>query len=899
VRREVWRILVLCCLMIVILKAEATHIVGGELNYVKLSGDQYRVELKLYKDCGTSIVPFDDPALIYVYGEDNLFDFSFEIPLIERDTLEAIFQDTCLVIPPEVCVDFARYETIVELPPNQQGYTLAFIRCCRTLAIRNAEGIDEFGSPIPPDLIGTTYTARIPGGIANSNPEFKEFPPIIVCSGQDIFVDHSAVDPDGDQLVYSLCTPYVGGALTSVFGDPLVEMPPFEEIQWVEPYSLSDLLGAEPVLSVHPTTGLLTGKAPYTIGQFVVGVCVQEFRNGVLLSENKRDFQFNIADCGRLITTDYTLSGGISIDTLEAVEPPPGFEYILVCDSVPAVQFHSLVEGADSIVWNFGDGGPNITDEDPYYTFPDTGLYLVSLYGDPGQNCADTFRQFISIQFQNVEADFEFGLSECYDPATGLQFSDISVEESAIAEWQWSFSDGATSTEQNPVHFFNPEGLYGVSLEIVSTNGCRSVKDTQISIIRLDEYMLEDTVALCNGDSVLLELEIDGEHTYNWQPLQTLSDAMIQTPLAFPVTNTTYTVSITSQTPNGSTCIQEDSIRVLTDHPIPDINDLTDSIQCSQNVILNVETAADEQVIWSQQPDFSSILSEDPETTVEQLSDLVAYYVEVSNAYCSATDTIPVLQRAVIIEAEDLGVCLGMEGILALDVFSNDGNLTYTWSYPEPPYTTTEPVISFTPDMTITIDVSAENETGCAATQDILVEVFDPLELIVEADPAEVINSQTVIFNAENVDASAYSWIPPEDFDDAGSYGPSATVSETTTFYVDVTDMQGCVWRDSVLVTVIDIPCSDESIFIPNAFSPNNDGLNDVFRLQGTVIESLTLEIYDRWGNPVFRTNDINTAWDGQFEGRSLASDVFGYMLVINCFGGEDIVKKGSITLIR
>jgi len=896
-RRAIQNILFLCCWLIPLQNAWATHLVGGELNYEHLGGDQYRVELKLYKDCGTSIVPFDDPALIYVYGDDDQFSFSFEIPIVHRDTLDAIFQDSCLFVPPEVCVDFARYETVINLPANADGYTLAFIRCCRTLAIRNAEGIDEFGNPIPPDLIGATYTAEIPGGVSNSNPEFRQFPPIIVCSGQDIIVDHSAVDPDGDQLVYSICTPYVGGSLTSVFGDPFVEMPPFEEIQWVEPYSLNDPLGAEPTLDVNPSTGMLTGKAPYTIGQFVVGVCVKEFRNGVLLSENKRDFQFNIADCGQLVTADYGLTGGISIDTV--VVEDPAFEYILVCDSVPAVQFINMDDGADSVVWNFGDGSlPDLT-ADPYHVFPDTGFYLVSMYADPGQNCADTFSQLISIQFQDVAADFTFGLPECYDPGLGLQFTDVSEDTDAIDSWNWTFGNGATSSQQHPVQFYNPDGLYDVSLEVVSVNGCRSRKDTQINIIRLEEVMLEDTVALCRGDSVMLELQVNGEHTFEWMPDGGLNDAMAQSPIASPDESTTYAVNIYTQTIAGYTCLQRDSIHVLTTYPVPEIRDLTNPLQCLEEILLSAELSEGEEATWSNSPDFSEILSNEAEAVTTQNLETETYYLLVENAYCSSVDTIEVIQRSLVLRADDLGVCLGDDGLLELDVQSHDQSVIYTWSYPEPPYTTQEPSIMFTPEMSVDIGVLAVNVSGCRDSLEVFAEVYEPLAVNAMAEPTEVINSQSVQFDADEAFVTAYSWIPPENFNEPTIHDPTATVDETTTFFVDVTDMNGCVWRDSVTVTVLEIPCDDGSIFIPNAFSPNGDGLNDVFRLQGTVIESLTLEIFDRWGNPVFRANDINTSWDGYYKGQLLDNDVFGYVLTIDCFGGEDLIQKGSITLIR
>lgn len=885
-------------LLAAVFPALATHIVGGELNYSRLGGNQFLVELKVYKDCGTSIVPFDNPAVIYVYRGSGSFDFSFEMDLVERDTLDAALPDPCLILPPEVCVDYAHYQAVVTLPPSQTGYTLAYIRCCRTNAILNAEGEDVFGNPIPPDLIGATYSARVPASATlNSNPVFREFPPILLCSGQDISVDQSATDADGDQLVYSLCTPNVGGSLTAVFGNPNEETPPFETINWVPPYGLGNVLGSDPPLRINAVTGRLTGRAPEAIGQYVVGVCVQEFRNGVLLSENKRDFQFNVGECLVPVRAEFGVTGGISLDTVVLTAPP--ITYLQVCDTVPAVQFVDLSLNADSLIWNFGDGSPPVFGGDPYHVFPDTGLYLVSLIGDPGQACTDTFLRYINIQYQRIEAAFSFGPSECYLPAEGLAFTDASQPESAAASWAWQFGDGGSSGLAGPVHFYSADGDYPVSLEVTDRNGCRSRTDTLLRVLALDIPLLADTVALCGGDTVLLELEINGEHTFAWSPAATLSDAAAQQPLAFPAVSTTYGVEILTTRESGTVCRQTDSVHVLADYPRPALSLLTDTLQCDTMVSLAAVAPGAMDWTWSRSRGLAPVISRQPAFTVYQPESEAWYYVEAANAWCTALDSVQVGQRAVVVRAADVAVCAGDEAVLQAGVASNGTGLTYTWNHPPPAYETETPVTAFIPEAPVTVTFLAANAQGCTQQAFIAVDVLALPEPDITVLPESVVNTQAVQFDANIPSAGAWQWEPAGLFDDPASGTPTAVISGTTLVIVTVTAANGCSARDSIIITATDIPCGSGQIFVPSAFSPNNDGLNDVFRLQGTVIESLTLEIFDRWGNPVFVSDDINLPWDGTFQGRPLAADVYGYVLRVDCYGDQGFIDRGSITLMR
>ena len=304
----------------------STHIVGGELTYECLGNNDYRIKLKVYRDCYNGVPPFDNPAHVTIFNSNGNVLQTLQLPFPGSIVLPPTVNNPCFTPPTNVCVEEAIYTQIVNLPPIAGGYTLAYQRCCRNNSILNI---------VDPGNAGTTYTAYIPGSnvaTCNSNPYFNYFPPIFLCAGVPLNFDHSATDINGDSLVYSLCDPYVGASATNPIPTTM-SPPPYGYVTWNSPYSGSYPLSSSPALSIHPQTGLLTGTANM-IGQWVVGVCVREYRNGVLLSENKRDFQFNVVNCPGLVVASI-----------------PGQQFF--CDGF-LVNFSNTSYNASSYLWDFG-----------------------------------------------------------------------------------------------------------------------------------------------------------------------------------------------------------------------------------------------------------------------------------------------------------------------------------------------------------------------------------------------------------------------------------------------------------------------------------------------------------------------------------------------------------------
>ncbi|MFN9495153.1 MAG: hypothetical protein ACK570_03180, partial [Bacteroidota bacterium] len=199
-------ILTIIITIISTIAVQAYHIIGGEIYYEYIGGNQYRVTLKLYRDCSAANgAPFDEFAKMGAFDINGNLVHQFSLPFPGSSPVDYSLNNPCAGFPPNLCIEVAVYSSIItfpNIPPG--GLQFSYQRCCRNSTIVN---INE------PDNVGSTYTARIPGNGVNNNSAFFNFlPPIVVCANVPLVVNSSATDPDGDSLVYSLCNPFTGAS---------------------------------------------------------------------------------------------------------------------------------------------------------------------------------------------------------------------------------------------------------------------------------------------------------------------------------------------------------------------------------------------------------------------------------------------------------------------------------------------------------------------------------------------------------------------------------------------------------------------------------------------------------------------------------------------------------------
>lgn len=383
--------------------------------------------------------------------------------------------------------------------------------------------------------------------------------------------------------------------------------------------------------------------------------------------------------------------------------------------------------------------------------------------------------------------------------------------------------------------------------------------------------------------------------------------------------STTFEPTITYEDPGvyevnlyvtDSICLITDSATlIITVTPELELDDLIDIEQCEPseiNLIANSFGTAD-SFVWSTNPDFTDTLNVSISDSTANVftTESGYYYIQLSNPGCELIDSIEVVFTSSSLSLEgDTTICLGDEAVITAT--GNDPGITFSnfqWT-PESVVVSGQGTdeVTVNPTMTQFINVTAEASNGCIVTDSILIEVsdIDPLSVNALVSEEEVPVGSTVTLTAEP-DGYSYNWFPPILVVDPNSQVTDAVVNQTTTYTVFVTDGI-CTQEASVEVKVFEFVCEEPFVFVPNAFTPNGDGDNDVLYARSTIIddtEDFIFRIYNRWGEKVFETNDITEGWDGTWRGDKVKPDVYDYYLEGFCIDGQSFLIQGNVTLIR
>ncbi len=301
------------------------------------------------------------------------------------------------------------------------------------------------------------------------------------------------------------------------------------------------------------------------------------------------------------------------------------------------------------------------------------------------------------------------------------------------------------------------------------------------------------------------------------------------------------------------------------------------------------------------------------ETLVDSTQSFTAeageYKVIIQNEEgCMGEKTVIVEDRSINIAFEEnYAACVGDPTQLILENLNEEDILIFDWqtesSNAEISNSSDEnPIVTISE--TTTFSATITNQFGCSFSKDIVVEAGEVPTI------DDVISSKDTINLGESVDLDItgaggdylYEWTEGGNtLDDITDPNPKATpnVEGINEYVVKITSLDGCEIEDRVAVIVLDLPCEEPYIYVPNVFTPNNDGINDVLYVRGFNIDEMHFVVYNRWGEIVFETRDKSKGWDGRFNGSIAEGRVFGYILEVRCTGGQQKVFKGNVTLLR
>lgn len=408
----------------------------------------------------------------------------------------------------------------------------------------------------------------------------------------------------------------------------------------------------------------------------------------------------------------------------------------------------------------------------------------------------------------------------------------------------------------NPVYIVTHGGTYFVE----ASNVCGSRSDTiVITEIPLPVINLISDTVLCTGTSIQFNVTVLGSNTYLWQDNST-------SPSYTVINSGIYTVTVT----NSDNCKTSKSV-VVTPLSLPNIHLPKDSIFCGTlNLTLNVsETGC--TYLWQ----------DNSTSPVYQVLQAGLYQVTVTNICGVTTDSSKVIlvPFPTIHLPSDTSFCTG--NTIALNVTQQAG---YSYNY-EWQDNSTSPIYTISQPGNYSVRVSYS--TLCHSDHAITVkELFIPITTL-ESDITFCLG-ESYLLDA-SYQGSVYLW-------QNGDTLSQFTVKESGQYLVTVTNVCGSSHAE---VTALVQDCS-VYLDVPSAFSPNDDGNNDVLYAVGRNITDITFIIYDRWGEKVFESNDLLKGWDGTYQGKQLNAAVFIYYISATSISdGHKIKKQGNISLVK
>lgn len=468
-----------------------------------------------------------------------------------------------------------------------------------------------------------------------------------------------------------------------------------------------------------------------------------------------------------------------------------------------------------------------------------------------------------------------------------------SVVNQAVV-YQWTPANIFNSAVlPNPTAIMTQSG----TIQLIVTNPLTQC--TATDIVRINVYV-NPTLRVFPADSILcpntsIRLQPFPENvarTYAWSPSTGMSATNIERPLVNPTNLTTY--NLTATFPTGCTATASTTIRPIN---FNDISLIPDNRIClGQTVDLTYtpnSSLVPASILWSPSTYLNNSTSFSVTATP---TESITYVATITRASCTLQDTVKVavLLRTPLEVVPPAPICPGQSIQL-----SASGADTYQWIPAQNLSSTTirNPIAS----PTITTQYQVVGQTlPCSA---------DTLKVNLVVRPKPQINaeaSRTIFFPGESVnlravtDSTYYSviWSPSRYLDCTNCYNPVSIPDTTITYYVQATNRFNCTSRDSLKLEPFN-SCEQSFILVPNAFTPNGDGRNDVLYVR-RIPEITLFSIYDRWGNLVFSSKSIQNGWDGRIQGKEAQTGVYVWMVEAKCpLNGTNIMRSGNVTLLR
>lgn len=768
----------------------ATHVVGGDFTYRWLNGNQFELTVKIYRDCLPGNAGFDQSIVVGIFDrvtharQDTLL-----IQLTKIDSVSLSGPSATCALPPEVCVEYAIYRDTMVIPDNPNGYYLIWERCCRNATIVNLQ------SPLQ---TGMAFYAEMPNpALHNSSPQFSNDPLPFVCENQPLNYSFSAVDPDGDMLVYELATPLAGNTglpnnsqIQGILPTPLPA--PYPPVIWAPGYSLANVCQSNPALTINPSAGQMNVTVQ-NLGMYAMAVNVHEFRNGIQIGMVRREIEFSVIIC---------------------------------FGSIPQLSL-----------------SPNVQQ---------TGTNYFEIYE------TDTIQLAIS-GIDTEDSLWVEVLSETLQPGAIPPPLATAVNDSgkfAVSTvYQWATDCGHARNDP-----------YKVEIRL-RDNGC-PLPFTVIDSIFIKVKSANDY----KPDLICLGLRESSRVEVLWQ--------------ALPIPQRHFQrMEVYRSTPGGSFML----IGNQTDYAIHRFEDVTASNYTGINYCYYVKLVsscggagpASDTLCTATQ--FNNAINVLRNASVVN-NNAVEITWETFPAASTSTFFIYRSENKPDAAAELISTLVHPAGVNYLDQHADINKGSYCYYLINEDFCQNRSKAS---NLACTVFLEGESDL-----------LFNKLQWNGYSWWTHGVNRYQ-IYRRPHASQSSFSLIASTEFNDTTYRDHNLDLSYGYFDYLIVAiedTMPSPLQSMSNEITLSQLSVG----YVPNSFTPNQDGKNDVWKLEQAFIESAEVKVFSRWGQLVFASDSRNFEWDGMMNEKPAPQGVYVYRLTYKGFGSDKkFSRTGSVTLIR
>lgn len=599
-----------------------------------------------------------------------------------------------------------------------------------------------------------------------------------------------------------------------------------------------------------------------------------------------------------------TSAGGCSSFVQKRVQvngPSGSFAYPDFTGCKPlTVQFKATTHSRSSFVWDFNDGTTILSEDSVVsHTYYTPGIYVPKMILRDVAGCAVPIVGKDTIVVSGVAAAFDADKKLLCSNGI-VQFSNQTLSNDVIRGYSWDFGDGSSSSQAAPSHYYATEGNYTVKLKAFTAMGC--IDSTQISaaikVVRTPSVSISQTANGCvpltkSFTAHLLNADTSFIH-WNWQ----LSNGIEATSPALNAVLFAQAGNFQAQliATNSSGC-KDTAMALFEAFAIPEVKAGADITVCLGTAKSLTATGA-ATYLWSPSTGLNCTACASPQANPK--IETTYAVTGTSSQGCVKTDSVKVAVKYPfkMTKGRAATICLGEH--LTLTVA---GAASYAWSPSAGLNSANMPLVKAGPSVSTTYMAIGSDEPGCFKdTAYFPIRVYPVPTVEAGADITMNVGQSITLTPKISADVTEVYWSPTGSI--FRSQFPSIDIKpkQTTQYKVEARNPGGCAASDQLTVNVL---CNGANVFIPNTFSPNGDGVNEIFYPRGTGLFTIkSAKVFSRWGELVFdnahmQPNDASGGWDGSFKGKQLPSDVFVYMIEIVCDNNTVMIYKGDIALIR